>query len=52
MTNEQRAHDLALLYAQTIVKLDVESGNQVINFYAEYLKIYKQLLEQISNDFK
>lgn len=45
MTNEQRAHDLALV---TILKEDLSNKN----VYKEYIEIYNLLLDEFSKSFQ
>ena len=53
MSNEQRAHDLSLLYIELInnYKQPDESNNLEINPVKDYLEIYPKVLEAINCDF-
>ena len=50
MSNEQRAHDLTMLYIEIINKYKQSSDNDKIeiNLVEDYLKFYPIVLEQIN----
>lgn len=45
LTNEQRAHDLA------IATLSIMSKKESVDVYLDYLELYKTLLSKLSADF-
>ena len=58
--NEKRAHDIALKYADIIVKAQITNQKLAsavkipevkVDYYAEYKKAYQAVLEQINKDF-
>ncbi|MBK0036667.1 MULTISPECIES: hypothetical protein [unclassified Enterococcus] len=52
LTNEQRAHDLAIAVAKDILKNpSYLQSEETKNFYAIYLTAYKQCLTNINADF-
>ena len=57
LTNEQRAHDLALYTLEarknSVIREQVEQGDSQVQFdvYKEYLFLYDQLLEIFNRDF-
>lgn len=48
MSNEQRAHDLALLYAELMYK---KANTQNFDIYIEYRNMYDRLLNSVNRDF-
>mgnify|MGYP004464052235 CR=1 FL=1 len=50
MSNEQRAHDLTMLYIQTInqYKSSTDTNELEINFLDDYLHYYPIVLEQLN----
>ena len=63
MSNEQRAHDLTMLYIKTNANMNfkselskaLESNNDKIDFqldfYQDYIAMYPKILEQVNRDF-
>lgn len=56
MSNEQRAHDLAIAITSALFKttlLQASNGQQVdaFDFYAEYKRAYDLTIDLISKDF-
>ncbi|WP_165722328.1 hypothetical protein, partial [Enterococcus faecium] len=56
LTNEQRAHDLAIAtlpFVRDIVKSQIIEGKDAkFDAYFEYIKLYNQFLSAVSEDFK
>lgn len=53
MSNEQRAHDITMLYVELFSRnpqID-ENGEYEIDPYSKYCEIYPQVLEKINRDF-
>lgn len=53
LTNEQRAHDLAIAAATILLRNDdyISNQNNELEFYKIYLQAYKNYLDQIKSDF-
>lgn len=53
MTNEQRAHDIAMLYVQLLLKVQKSNDNNelVVDPYSKYLEVYPMILEKVNHDF-
>lgn len=54
MSNEQRAHDITMLYVQISMKPSIEelqSGHIDRDPYKLYMEIYPKVLEKINRDF-
>lgn len=60
MSNEQRAHDLTMLYIKTITNAEYKNAinnasdgmaNLKIDFYEKYMEIYPGILELVNRDF-
>lgn len=53
MTNEKRAHDLAILYTQLILKVQKPNDNNeiIVDPYSKYLELYSTILEKVNHDF-
>lgn len=63
MSNEQRAHDLTMLYIKTNANINfksklctaLDSDNDKINFqldfYQDYISMYPKILELVNRDF-
>lgn len=53
MTNEQRAHDLCLIYINLLMKIKQPNENNEIALdpLTEYSKLYPDLLERINELF-
>lgn len=53
MSNEQRAHDITMLYVEIFTKTTVpdESGNINLNPYSRYKEIYPIILKEVNKDF-
>jgi len=56
LTNEQRAHDLAvasLPFMRDLVASERAKGNDIVfDIYLEYKKLYGMFLESLAQDFK
>lgn len=54
MSNEQRAHDITMLYVKlfTDTTLPDENGNINIDIYSKYKEIYPVVLEEVNKDFQ
>lgn len=53
MSNEQRAHDITMLYVELFTNTTVpdKNGNYKIDPYGKYKEIYPAVLEKVNNDF-
>lgn len=63
MNNEQRAHDLTILYVKFMTDINLKStianckntsSDTIecnVDFYNEYCKLYPQILEKVNRDF-
>lgn len=53
MSNEQRAHDLTILYVELFSNHPVPDDNGSFNIdpYSKYLEIYPTILEKVNRDF-
>ena len=53
MTNEQRAHDLTMLYVKIFTKTEPvdENGHVNLDPYSRYKEIYPVVLEKVNKDF-
>ena len=53
MSNEQRAHDLTMLYVKLFTKFETpdENGTLKIDPYGKYKEIFPIMLETVNNDF-
>lgn len=63
MSNEQRAHDLTMLYIKTNVELNFKSelskavnsnDNKIefnLDYYQDYIALYPKILELVNRDF-
>ena len=54
MSNEQRAHDITMLYVKlfTDTTLPDENGNIKIDIYSKYREIYPTVLDEVNKDFQ
>jgi hypothetical protein len=54
LSNEQRAHDITMLYVKlfTNTTLPDENGNINIDIYSKYKEIYPVVLEEVNKDFQ
>ncbi|WFF73981.1 hypothetical protein [Proteiniclasticum sp. QWL-01] len=56
ISNEQRAHDIAIEYGKMLYDAalrDAHSGEKVsFDFYSEYKHAYEMVIELIEKDFK
>ncbi|EHM3078025.1 MULTISPECIES: hypothetical protein [Enterococcus] len=56
LTNEQRAHDLAIAslpFAKSIIDQRIQNGEDIVfDVYLEYKKLYEASLEAMTEDFK
>lgn len=58
LTNEQRAHDLALFMLNdrkdSVIREQIEAGNLNVTFdiYKEYKALYEKFLETFNRDFQ
>lgn len=54
MSNEQRAHDITMLYVKLFVNttLPDENDNINIDIYSKYKEIYPVVLEEVNKDFQ
>lgn len=60
MSNEQRAHDLTMLYIKTLTNMEYKQAvsnvtdgqaNLKIDFYEKYIEFYPKVLEVVNRDF-
>lgn len=60
MSNEQRAHDITMLYIRTLTNVEYKQAlsnatdgmaNLKIDFYEKYMEIYPNILELVNRDF-
>ncbi len=51
MSNEQRAHDLAITVLNRIDLTDNDMDAVPIDFYKKYLELYKTALQAFNRDF-
>lgn len=53
MLNEERAHDITMLYVELFSKFpDIdENGENKIDPYSKYKEIYPKVLEKVNKDF-
>lgn len=53
MSNEQRAHDITMLYVKLLLQtaLPDEKGNINLNPYSKYKEIYPEILKEVNKDF-
>ena len=54
MSNEQRAHDITMLYVQISMKPtfeELQSGQVNRDPYVIYMEIYPEVLEKVNRDF-
>lgn len=53
MSNEQRAHDLTLLYVELFANHPVpdKDGNFNVDPYSKYFEIYPAILKKVNQDF-
>jgi hypothetical protein len=50
MTNEQRAHDLAMLMMKS-TSVDEKSGNLKPDFFTQYINAYKMVKELLDKNY-
>lgn len=53
MSNEERAHDITMLYVELFSKFPApdENGETKIDPYSKYKEIYPAVLENVNKDF-
>lgn len=53
MSNEQRAHDLCMMYINLLLKIKQPDENNEIKLdpLTEYAKLYPKLLEEVNKQF-
>ena len=53
MSNEQRAHDLTMLYVRIFINTQQPDENNNINIdpYSKYVELYPEILEKVNRDF-
>lgn len=53
MSNEQRAHDITMLYVRIFTNTTLldKNGNCNLDPYSKYKEVYPVILEEINKDF-